>query len=40
MDWDSSQLLLLAPVLLGLLFWFDARTTHPMSLQRRRMLLW
>ena len=39
MDWESSQLLLLAPVLLGLLFWFDARTTHPMSLQRRRMLL-
>jgi hypothetical protein len=39
MDWESPYFLLLAPVLIGLMFWFDARTTHPMSMGRRRALL-
>ena len=38
-DWLHPKLLLLAIPLLALLFWFDARSTHPMSMARRRMLL-
>ena len=39
MDWESPYYLLLIPILVGLLFWFDAGTTHPMSSGRRRALL-
>ncbi len=39
MDWLYPTVLLLAIPLLGLLFWFDSRSTHPMSMRRRRLLL-
>ena len=39
MDWLNPKILLLALPLLGLLFWFDAGSSHPMSMRRRRMLL-
>lgn len=39
MDWLHPKILLLAIPLLALLFWFDARSTHPMSMARRRILL-
>ncbi|MEZ5304705.1 MAG: VWA domain-containing protein [Verrucomicrobiales bacterium] len=39
MDWESPYLLLLIVPALALLFWFDARTSHPMSEGRRRALL-
>ena len=39
MDWLYPKLLLIAIPLLGLLFFFDARSTHPMSMARRRALL-
>lgn len=39
MDWNSPYLLLLILPALGLLFLFDARTTHPMPMGRRRALL-
>ena len=39
MDWNSPYLLLLIIPALGLLFLFDARTTHPMPMGRRRALL-
>jgi len=39
MDWNAPYILLLILPLLGLLFLFDARTTHPMSMGRRRALL-
>ena len=39
MDWLHPKLLLLAIPALLLLFWFDALSTHPMSMQRRRWLL-
>ena len=39
LDWQHPQILLLALPALALLLWFDARTTHPMSMTRRRILL-
>ncbi|MBL9155694.1 MAG: VWA domain-containing protein [Verrucomicrobiales bacterium] len=39
MDWLYPKLLLLAIPALALLFWFDAMSTHPMSMRRRRWLL-
>lgn len=39
MDWNSPYLLLLIVPALGLLFLFDAKTTHPMPMGRRRALL-
>lgn len=39
MDWLYPQVLFLLLPAIGLLFWFDARSTHPMSLRRRRSLL-
>ena len=39
MDWLHPKLLLLAIPALLMLFWFDAMSTHPMSMQRRRWLL-
>ena len=39
MDWETPYLLLLILPALGLLFFFDARTSHPMSMGRRRALL-
>ncbi len=38
MDWLHPQILLFALPALGLLFWFDARSTHPMGATRRRLL--
>ena len=39
MDWLHPQLMLLALPAMALLLWFDAASTHPMSLFRRRLLL-
>lgn len=39
MDWLYPKILLLAIPALALLFWFDALSTHPMSMRRRRWLL-
>jgi len=39
MDWEHPYLLLLVIPAVLLLFWFDARTTHPMGVLRRRLLL-
>ncbi|MFV1994016.1 MAG: VWA domain-containing protein [Verrucomicrobiales bacterium] len=39
MDWQSPYLLLLIVPALVLLVFFDAKTTHPMDLRRRRALL-
>ncbi|MCF6313475.1 MAG: VWA domain-containing protein [Verrucomicrobiales bacterium] len=39
MDWLYPKLLLLVVPAVVLLLWFDARSTHPMSMFRRRMLL-
>ncbi len=39
MDWLYPKVLLIAIPLVGLLFFFDARSTHPMSMARRRALL-
>ncbi|MAS92406.1 MAG: hypothetical protein CMO55_04350 [Verrucomicrobiales bacterium] len=39
MDWLYPKILLLVLPALALLFWFDARSTHPMSQGRRRVLL-
>ncbi|MCB1086414.1 MAG: VWA domain-containing protein [Verrucomicrobiae bacterium] len=39
MDWLYPKILLLAIPALVLLFWFDALSTHPMSMRRRRWLL-
>lgn len=38
MDWESPYVLLVIVPLLAFLFYFDARTTHPMSMGRRRAL--
>ena len=39
MDWLYPKLLLLVIPATLLLMWFDARSTHPMSMFRRRLLL-
>ncbi|MCP5550983.1 MAG: VWA domain-containing protein [Akkermansiaceae bacterium] len=39
MDWLHPKLLLFALPALALLLWFDARSSHPMSMARRRGLL-
>lgn len=39
MDWFYPKALLLIPPALALLFWFDARSSHPMAERRRRLLL-
>ncbi len=39
MDWNHPYLLLIILPALAVLFWFDARTTHPMPQGRRRALL-
>lgn len=39
MDWLFPQVLFLTLPALAMLVWFDARTSHPMSLPRRRALL-
>ena len=39
MDWLHPKILLLAIPALILLLWFDAKSAHPMSMFRRRLLL-